>query len=153
MAMNEIVTHPLGDRYTMRKVFFTLFLALTSCICTLAQRPFEGHFFSKELGVNLYINLYEETLTAPGFSFLGKMHGYMKDGIYGTWMITKCHIDGNCAKIRFSNDIGSDTQDVELKIKDDDTYTYHAIGGNAVRKAVGRKLVKVSGDMTFVRVK
>ena len=119
----------------------------------MAQRPFEGHFFCKELGVNLYINLYEETLTAPGFSFLGKMHGYMKDGIYGTWMITKCHIDGSCAHIRFSNDIGSDTQDVELKIKDNNTYAYHAIGGNAVRKAVGRKLVKVSGDMTFVRIK
>ncbi len=137
----------------MKKALLTLFLALTSCMCAMAQRPFEGHFFCKELGVNLYINLYEETLTAPGFSFLGKMHGYMKDGIYGTWMITKCHIDGSCAHIRFSNDIGSDTQDAELKIKDDNTYAYHAIGGNAVRKAVGRKLVKVSGDMTFVRVK
>ena len=106
----------------MKKALLTLFLALTSCMCAMAQRPFEGHFFCKELGVNLYINLYEETLTAPGFSFLGKMHGYMKDGIYGTWMITKCHIDGSCAHIRFSNDIGSDTQDVELKIKDDNTY-------------------------------
>ena len=42
-----------------------------------AQRPFEGHFFSKELGVHLHLNLYEENLFVPGSEFLGNVHGYM----------------------------------------------------------------------------
>lgn len=117
----------------------------------LAQRPFEGHFYCKETGVNMYLNLYEETLLAPGFSFLGKMHGYMKDGIYGTWMITKFNIKDQKATIRFSNDIGSDSQDIEFTQKSDSLYTYHAVGANSIRRAVGRKLVKVTGDMVFVR--
>lgn len=82
---------------------------------------------------------------------MGKMHGYMKDGIYGTWMITKCSIKDNKATIRFSNDIGSDSQDIEFTQKSDSLYTYHAVGGNCIRRAVGRKLVKITGDMVFQR--
>lgn len=133
------------------KIWTTLLLSFICSIPLWAQRPFEGHFFCKEVGVNMYLNLYEETIEAPGFSFLGKMHGYMRDGIYGTWMITQCKIKGNKATIRFSNDIGSDAQDIEFTMQPDSTYTYRAIGGNAIRRAVGRKLVKVTGEMRFVR--
>lgn len=138
----------------MKHFLVTLLLCCTAITTAWAQqRPFEGHFFCKETGVNLYLNLYEETLEAPGFSFLGKMNGYMKDGIYGTWMVTKFSIKNNKATIRFSNDIGSDSQDVELTLNNDSTYSYHAVRGNAIRRAVGRKLVKVTGEMLFKRVK
>ncbi len=133
------------------KILISFLLSVLFAFSVHAQRPFEGHFFSKELGVNMYLNLYEENISVPGFSFLGKMHGYMRDGIYGTWMITKCSIKGNKAKIRFSNDIGSDSQDVEFTQLSDSTYHYHAMGGNAVKRAVGRKLVKVTDEMTFIR--
>lgn len=133
------------------KVLCMIVVFACSSIMLLAQRPFEGHFYCKETGVNMYLNLYEETLLAPGFSFLGKMHGYMKDGIYGTWMITKFNIKDQKATIRFSNDIGSDSQDIEFIQKSDSLYTYHAVGANSIRRAVGRKLVKVTGDMVFVR--
>ena len=133
------------------KVLCMIVVFACSSIMLLAQRPFEGHFYCKETGVNMYLNLYEETLFAPGFSFLGKMHGYMKDGIYGTWMITKFNIKDQKATIRFSNDIGSDSQDIEFAQKSDSLYTYHAVGANSIRRAVGRKLVKVTGDMVFVR--
>lgn len=133
------------------KVLCMIVAFACSSIMLLAQRPFEGHFYCKETGVNMYLNLYEETLLAPGFSFLGKMHGYMKDGIYGTWMITKFNIKDQKATIRFSNDIGSDSQDIEFTQKSDSLYTYHAVGVNSIRRAVGRKLVKVTGDMVFVR--
>lgn len=133
------------------KVLCMIVAFVCSSIMLLAQRPFEGHFYCKETGVNMYLNLYEETLLAPGFSFLGKMHGYMKDGIYGTWMITKFNIKDQKATIRFSNDIGSDSQDIEFTQKSDSLYTYHAVGANSIRRAVGRKLVKVTGDMVFVR--
>ena len=63
-------------------------------------RPFEGHFHCKETGVDLYLNLYENTLTAPGFDFLGTMHGYMSGNIYGTWMLTRHEIKGKTARRR-----------------------------------------------------
>ena len=129
------------------------FTTVVTFISAQQIRPFEGHYYCKETGVNMYLNLYEETLEAPGFSFLGTMNGYMKDGIYGTWMITKCTIKKNTAIIRFSNDIGSDAQDIEFTLNNDSTYSYHAVGGNAIKRAVGRKLVKVTGDMVFKRVK
>lgn len=118
---------------------------------TAAQRPFEGHFYCKETGTNIYLNLYEETLEAPGFAFLGKMNGYMCGSIYGVWMLIKHEVKGTRALLRFSNDIGSDSQDIEFTQTSDSTYTYRAVGGNAIRKAVGRKLVKVPADMRFRR--
>lgn len=134
------------------KYILTLLITIMCSMSLMAQRTFEGHFFCKETGVNMYLNLYEESLTAPGFEFLGPMHGYMKDGIYGTWMVTKFTLkDDNKAIIRFSNDIGSDSQDIEFTQKADSTFTYHTIGGNSIRRAVGRKLVKVTGEMTFKR--
>lgn len=117
-----------------------------------AARPFVGHFFCKETGTHIYLNLYEATLTAPGFSFLGKMNGYMNGDIYGTWMLISHKIKGKKATLRFSNDIGADSQNIEFTQTSDSTYSYHAIDGNAIRKAVGRKLVKVVSDMTFRKV-
>lgn len=136
-----------------KRFFATAVFSLVCCFSVCAQRPFEGHFYCKNEGVNMFLNLYEESVEVPNFSFLGKMHGYMCDGIYGTWMITKCSIQGKKAKIRFSNDIGSDSQDVEFVQQTDSTYSYRAVGGNAVRRAVGRKLVKFTDQMTFVRKK
>ncbi len=142
------------------KRFLSFFpLTFAFALCSMAQstsqppRPFEGHFHCKETGVNLYLNLYEETISVPGFSFLGKMNGYMNGNIYGTWMLVKHSIEGNTAHLRLSNDIGSDTQDIDFTLNPDSTYTYDAIGGNAIRRAVGRKLVKTTGHMIFERMK
>ena len=118
----------------------------------MADQPFKGHYFCRETGLHMVIDLYEPTLEAPGFSFLGKMHGYMQGGIYGTWKITRFKIKDNKATLRFSNDIGSDSQDIEFCQLTDSTYSYRAVNGNAIRRAEGRKLVKVTGEMEFVRV-
>ena len=118
----------------------------------MADQPFKGHYFCRETGLHMVIDLYEPTLEAPGLSFLGKMHGYMQGGIYGTWMITRFKIKDNKATLRFSNDIGSDSQDIEFCQLTDSTYSYRAVNGNAIRRAEGRKLVKVTGEMEFVRV-
>lgn len=115
------------------------------------QQPFKGHYFCKETGVNMYLNLYEEDIEVPGFSFLGKMHGYMRDGIYGIWMIVQSEVKDNKALIRFSNDIGSDSQDIEFTQQNDSTFIYQTKSGNAIRKAIGRKLEKVTGRMVFIR--
>lgn len=120
---------------------------------TAASRPFAGHFYCAETDTHVYLNLYEETLTAPGFSFLGKMHGYMNGGIYGTWMLISHKTNGKKATLRFSNDIGSDSQNIEFTQTSDSTFTYHAVGGNAIHRAVGRKLVKVTDSMLFKKLK
>lgn len=116
-----------------------------------SQRPFEGHFYCSETGVNLYLNLYEENIAIPNFSFLGKTHGYMNGNIYGTWMLVKHDINKNTATLRFTNDIGSDTQVVEFIQNADSTYSYQTLHGNAIKKAIGRKLVKITNRMTFKR--
>lgn len=143
------------------KRLFSLFIVLFSLSLQVqsqplpadstALRPFEGHFYCEETGVNIFLNLYEENIEVPNFAFLGKMHGYMLGNIYGTWMLVSHEINGSKALLRFSNDIGSDTQDIEFVQVSDSTYTYHAKGGNAIRRAVGRNLVKVTGDMEFCR--
>lgn len=115
------------------------------------KRPFEGRFYCSETGVNIYLNLYDENIEVPGFEFLGKMAGYMRGDIYGTWMLTSHAVKGKKALLRFSNDIGSDSQNIEFTQVSDSVYTYHAVGGNEIRKASGRKLVKVSGEMNFKR--
>lgn len=141
------------------KRIFSLLLALFSLCTVHAQtqssqptaedRPFAGHFFCKETGTHIYLNLYEATLTAPGFKFLGQMNGYMNGDIYGTWMLISHKVKGKKALLRFSNDIGADSQNIEFTQTSDSIFTYRAVDGNAIRKAVGRKLVKVTSDMEF----
>lgn len=141
----------------MKRVLLLLFSLLFSPITfsqtpeTNTLRPFEGRFYCAETGLYIHLNLYEENINVPGFAFLGKMHGYMSGGIYGTWMLIGHKVEGEKAILRFANDIGSDTQNIEFTRKTDSTYTYKAVNGNAIRRAVGRKLVKVTGEMDFIR--
>ena len=113
------------------------------------ERPFAGHFFCKETGTHLYLNLYETNLTAPGFGFLGKMNGYMNGDIYGTWMLISHKEKNGKATLRFSNDIGSDSQNIEFTQQSDSIFNYQAVGGNAIKRAKGRSLVKVTDHMVF----
>ena len=64
-------------------------LSTTTVDSLKLQQPFKGHFYCPETKVHLYLDLYEESIEVPGFSFLGKMQGYMEGGIYGTWMLMK----------------------------------------------------------------
>lgn len=115
------------------------------------DRPFVGHFYCKETGVHMFLDLYEASLEAPGFSFLGKMNGFMYGDIYGTWMITEHKITERKATLRFSNDIGSDTQTILFIQEGDSIFSYKAQGTNSIRKAEGRKLVKIASEMQFVK--
>ena len=84
-------------------------------------------------------------------SFLGQVHAYMNGKIYGVWMLTKRERKGGTVILRFTNDIGSDSQTVELKPLPDGTYQYTALEGNNVRRVKGRKLVKVPDTMIMKR--
>ena len=69
------------------RVFITLLLLLISHSIK-AQQPFKGKFYSKSNRITLVLDLYESSIEVPGYSFLGKMNGYMKGGFGGY------HIDG-----------------------------------------------------------
>lgn len=119
---------------------------------------FNGAFICEETGLRMYLDLDEESIDIPGMSFLGPTNGYL-DGIdnnhvYGVWMLLKFNIEDNKVKLRFSNDIGSDSQDIVLTRIDDDTFDYVATGTNAIRKVEGgRKLVKIPSSMRLHRIK
>lgn len=121
------------------------------CAFAPAQQLFKGRFYNGENRINLYLDLYEETVEIPGYSFLGKTNGYMGGNIYGLWMLTSHKISGNTATLRFSNDLGADSQTIVLTMLPDSTFSYQAVDGNAIRKTAGRKLVKVPSEMVFKR--
>lgn len=121
-----------------------------------ANSIFNGNFVCDETGLRLHLNLDEETIEIPGMSFLGSTNGYL-DGktnnhVYGVWMLLTFSVEGNQVKMRFTNDIGSDSQDIIVTKISEDKYEYKAIGSNSITKVEGRKLVKIPSTMTLRRI-
>ena len=114
------------------------------------KEPWRVDLTSKEEGVRMKLDLYEESVDVPGMDLLGPMHGFLGGKIYGVWMVTSFSIkNDSTAIIRFSNDLGSDTQECILKHKWDGSYQLELKGGVAVKKVVDRKLVKIKNLHTF----
>lgn len=130
----------------------------TATAAETVKSIFSGEFVSDELGLRLHLNLDEEDILIPGMSFLGPTNGYL-DGktnnhVYGVWMLLRFSAEGDKAKLRFTNDIGSDSQDIVLTRIDDDTFEYKAVGTNVITKVEGgRKLVKIAASTTLRRIK
>lgn len=121
-----------------------------------AQRvqPFKGVYENKTHQVVLHLDLDEESLDIPGMEFLGKTHGYLDGpGIYGVWIMVSHKASGEKARLRFTNDRGSDSQNIDVTLVNDSTLRYQARGTNEVRRAQGRKLVKIPAEMELVRRK
>lgn len=139
----------------MKKILCCVVLCIISLYATaqVIDKPYKGHFYNKEYGVHLNIDLYEETLEAPGFSFFGKIQGYMNGQIYGTWLLTKHEIQSDQAVLRFSNDQGADSQSIIISCPTDSTLQYKAIDGNQIKRVEKRKLVKIPEALTFKRIK
>ena len=78
----------------------------------------------------------------------GPMNGYLGGNIYGVWTVTSFKIqDDKIATLRLSNDLGSETQRVTLTQQSDSIYTLHFDGTNVVKRAIGRKLVKIPAEL------
>ena len=140
----------------MKKLFFLLFLLLFPFVRSNAQAvaindTTRATFYCEEEGIRICLDMGKESLTVPGMSFLGKVHAYMNGKIYGIWMLTKRERKGDTAILRFTNDIGSDSQTVELRPLPDGTYQYTALEGNNVRRVKVRKLIKVPDTMVMKR--
>ena len=129
----------------MKKILFSL-LSLYS-ILFQAQGPWKMNLLCPEEDVRLHINLYEETIEVPGMEMFGPQNGYLGGNIYGVWTVTSFKIqDDKTATLKLSNDLGSETQKVTLIQQSDSVYTMRFDGTNVVKRAVGRKLVKVPSE-------
>jgi len=106
---------------------------------------------NKDAEINMHIDLYEESINVPGMDMFGPMNGYIAGrGVYGVWMVTTFDIKSDTeAQVHLSNDLGSETQTVQLTLTSDSTCLFEQIDGKAIKKAVNRKLVKIPSKILF----
>lgn len=125
----------------------------TSAEC--CSEPFKGLFMATDLRIQLRLDLYNESVEVPGLEVFGPMNGYISgNDLYCTWYVSSIKkVDENKAIIHFSNELGSETQAVELTIKADSLVQFKQIDGSVLKKVVGKKLAKLPSEFTFKRIK
>lgn len=135
------------------KHVFSVLAALSVSLTLMAAEPFKGLFINKENGLNLHLDLYEESINVPGLEMFGPMNGYVNGtGVYNVWYITQFEITGKQeASIRVSNDLGSEAQTIKLTFVNDSTLQFKQVDGNVIKKVVGKKLQKIPVEMTLTR--
>ena len=138
----------------MKRVFISILAALLMApVMLFGGEPFRGTFVEKNLGLKLVIDLYSESVDVPGMEMFGPLNGYINGtGIYRTWYVSKIRrCDENKAIVHFSNDLGSETQPVELTLNGDSLIHFSEIEGSVMKKSVGKKLVKMQSDFVMKR--
>ena len=128
----------------MKKFLLLLLTAISSV--ALGGEPWRLTLQDKANGLRLCLDLYEESIEVPGMEMFGPMNGYMNGkGLYGVWSVTSYDIKNDReALVRMSNDLGSDTQEIEVKALTDSTYQVDLVKGVSMKKVVGgKKLQKI----------
>ena len=121
-----------------------MFLVTAACI---GQQPWKLQLTSPEEKINLRLDLYEESIEVPGFESFRPMNGYMDGNIYGVWYVVGFDIkDDKHAAITIANELGSEDQKLTLTQDSDSTYQLKFVGYNAVKRAQGKKLVKIPSE-------
>lgn len=129
------------------KHLLTLFILLGLAAPLAAQGPWKLSLHCPEENVHLYLDLYEESINVPGMDMFGPMNGYLGGNIYGVWSVTSFKIqDDKVATLRLSNDLGSETQKATLTQQSDSLYILRFDGLNVVKRAIGKKLVKIPSE-------
>lgn len=108
---------------------------------------FQGVFYNEEIGLNIHLDLPDENLFVPDMTFLGPVGGYLDGRIYGVWMLISYDIKDETATLRFTNDVGSDSQTILLSHKGNGLFDYRTVEGNNIRKVQNRKLVRIADRM------
>lgn len=110
----------------------------------LAQGPWKMTLTCPEEKINLVMNLYKEDIEVPGMGMFGPMNGYLGGNIYGVWSITSFKIENDkSATLRVSNDLGSETQSVQITQQNDSIWKMEFTGHNVIKRVNGKKLVKI----------
>lgn len=140
-------------RYRMKKLLLcaSLLLALTA----LADGPWKFTMKSTTPKTTLKLDLYEESIEVPQMEEFGGMNGYLLGDIYGTWVVTSGEIiDSTHAKLRLSNDFGSETQEALLTLTGDSICKMELKGGVVIKRVEGgKKLVKIGSTLEFRKLK
>ncbi len=131
------------------KQLFALIL-LVVCMLSHAEDLWKLDLIDRNKNIILKINLDEECIEVPGMEAFGPMHGYLGGNIYGIWAVTSFRINTKKAILRLSNDLGSETQEVELTQTTDSTYQLKLVGTTVIKRVEGHKLHKISPTLTMV---
>ncbi len=135
-----------------RRSLTTIAVAFVFTTAILAEQPWRLRLHSPEEKIDLHIDLYEESIDVPGLEAFGPMNGYLGGNIYGVWYVVGFDIkDDRQATLTIANDLGSEDQKLTLTQTSDSTYQLKFLGYNAVKRAQGRKLVKIPGEMRMVK--
>ena len=117
---------------------------LTVAISALAQGPWKMILTCPEEKIDLVMNLYKEDIEVPGMEMFGPMNGYLGGNIYGVWSITSFKIDSDKnVSLRVSNDLGSETQAIQITQQNDSVWRMEFTGHNVIKRVNGKKLVKI----------
>lgn len=125
-------------------------ILLVVCMLSHAEDPWKLDLIDRNKNITLKINLDEECIEVPGMEAFGPMHGYLGGNIYGIWAVTSFRINNKKAILRLSNDLGSETQEVELTQTTDSTYQLKLVGTTVIKRVEGHKLHKISPTLTMV---
>lgn len=129
-------------RWATTTVMFAIFTAVNG------GQPWKLQLHCPEEKIDLHLDLYEESIEVPGMEAFGPMNGYMDGNIYGVWYVVGFDIkDDKNASITIANDLGSEDQKLTLTQNSDSTYQLKFLGYNAVKRAQGKKLVKIPSEM------
>lgn len=135
-----------------RRSLTTLAVMFAFFTAVLAEQPWKFQLHSPEEKVDLRIDLYEESIEVPGLEAFGPMNGYLGGNIYGVWYVVGFDIkDDRHATLTIANDLGSEDQKLTLTQTSDSTYQLKFLGYNAVKRAQGKKLVKIPGEMKMLK--
>ena len=127
-------------------VSFAIFTAV------FAEHPWKLRLHCPEEKIDLRLDLYEESIEVPGLEDFGRMNGYMDGNIYGIWYVVGFDIkDDKHATVTIANDLGSEDQKLTLTQNADSTYQLKFLGYNAVKRAQGKKLVKIPSEFKMIR--
>ena len=132
-------------RWATTTVMFAIFTVVNG------GQPWKLRLHCPEEKIDLRLDLYEESIEVPGLEAFGPMNGYLDGNIYGVWYVVGFDIkDDKNATITIANDLGSEDQKLTLTQNADSTYQLKFLGYNAVKRAQGKKLVKIPSEMKMV---
>ena len=134
--------------------WITLPVMLGFFTVAFAEQPWKLRLHQPEEKIDLCLDLYEESIEVPGLEAFGPMNGYLGGNIYGVWYVVGFDIkDDRQATITIANDLGSEDQKLTLTQTSDSTYQLKFLGYNAVKRAQGKKLVKIPSEMKMEKKK
>jgi len=137
---------------TRRLATTALMFAIVTVV--LGGQPWKLQLHCPDEKIDLHLDLYEESIEVPGLEAFGPMNGYMDGNIYGVWYVVGFDIkDDKNATITIANDLGSEDQKLTLTQNSDSTYQLKFLGYNAVKRAQGKKLVKIPSEFKMMRKK